>query len=141
MDGTRPKVGIGVLLIKGNKILLGKRKSSHGEGEYSLPGGHLELDETFEECALRELAEEAGPKIKVKNPKFLCVTNLRKYAPKHYVDIGMLAVWVSGKAEVKEPDKQEGWSWFDINKLPAPLFGCTENYIEAYKTGKTYFEE
>jgi 8-oxo-dGTP diphosphatase len=142
MDETaRPKVGIGIFLIKDSHLLLGKRKGSHGEGEYALPGGHLELHETFEECVLRELLEETGSAIKIKKPKFLCVTNLRKYYPKHYVDIGMLAEWVSGEAGVGEPDKKEFWEWYSLDKLPSPLFGCTENYIEAYKTGKTYFEQ
>ncbi len=140
MESARPKVGVGIFLIKDNKLLLGRRKGSHGEGEYALPGGHLELHETFEECVLRELEEEAGSNIKVKHPQFLCVTNLRKYAPRHYVDIGMLAEWVSGEPVVAEPHKNESWAWYDLENLPAPLFGCTENYIEAYKTGRSYFE-
>jgi len=86
----RPKVGVGLLLIKDRKILLGKRKGAHGAGEYAGFGGHLEGLETFEDGLLRELAEEGGPDIKVKNLRFLSVTNLRKYAPKHYVDIGMI---------------------------------------------------
>jgi len=139
MASSRPQVGVGVFLVRGNSILLGRRKASHGHGEYALPGGHLELDETFEECALRELAEEAGSKIKVKEMTFLCLTNMRRYSPKHYADIGMLAKWKSGEPIVAEPDKKEDWQWYDLNNLPQPLFGCTDNYIEAYRTGKVYF--
>ena len=37
------KVGVSVILIRNdNEILIGKRKGSHGAGEYSVPGGHLE---------------------------------------------------------------------------------------------------
>lgn len=135
-----PRVGIGVFLIKdGKRILLGRRKGAHGAGEYALPGGHLELDETFEECALRELAEEAGPDIKTKRVDFLCLTNMRRYTPKHYADIGILVEWQSGEPRVMEPDKKESWQWYDLDNLPKPLFGCTDNYIEAYRTGKAYF--
>lgn len=141
MEPPRPKVGIGIFLIKNGKVLLGRRKSSHGQGEYALPGGHLELQESFQDCVLRELAEEAGPDIKVKNIRFLCVTNLRKYQPKHYVDIGMLAEWISGKPSVMEPDKKEAWKWYSLDSLPSPLFGCTENYIESYKTSRPYFDK
>ena len=141
MNKSLPKVGIGIFLIKDGHILLGRRKGSHGEGEYALPGGHFELGESFEDCVLRELAEEAGSAIKISRPKFLCVTNLRKYAPKHYVDIGMLAEWVSGEPQVMEPHKKERWQWHELNNLPSPLFGCTENYVEAYKTGRGYFEK
>ncbi|HET7059848.1 MAG TPA: NUDIX domain-containing protein [Candidatus Saccharimonadales bacterium] len=139
MSAGRPQVGIGVFLVKEGKILLGRRKGSHGHGEYALPGGHLELGETFEECALRELAEEAGRDIKIKKVSFLCLTNMRRYAPKHYADIGILAEWKSGEPKVTEPDKKEDWQWYDLDELPQPLFGCTDNYIEAYRTGKVYF--
>lgn len=140
MDGLgRPKVGIGFVIIKNGKILLGKRKASHGAGEFGAPGGHLEGMESFEVCVLRELREEAGEQIKVKNVRFLCVTNLTKYAPKHYVDIGMVADWESGEPVVAEPHKLESWAWYAIDQLPEPLFGCMENYLEAYKNGTAYF--
>lgn len=129
------------MIIKDNQLLLGKRKGSHGAGEYGAPGGHLEAGETFEECALRELKEEAGDSIKVKNIRFLCVTNLQKYAPKYYVDIGMVADWEAGEPIVCEPDKLEGWGWYNLDNLPAHLFGCTNNYLESMQTGRFYFSK
>lgn len=79
--------------MRGGTILLGKRKNAHGEGEYAGIGGHLELLESFEACVLRELSEEAGPHVKIRNVRFLCITNLKTYVPKHYIDIGMVAEW------------------------------------------------
>ncbi len=136
---ARPKVGIGLLIVRGNSILLGQRKASHGVGEYGGPGGHLEGMESFEDCIMRELIEEAGTDIKIKNLGFLCVTNLTKYPPKHYVDIGMVAEWESGEPIVMEPGKLVSWDWYDLVSLPSPLFGCEENYIEAYQTERRYF--
>ncbi len=137
----RPKVGVGLLIIKDGKVLLGKRKGAHGAGEYAGFGGHLEGQETFEDGVLRELAEEGGTDIHVNNLRMICVTNLRKYAPKHYVDIGFVAEWISGEPKVMEPDKIESWEWHDIDNLPEPLFGVIDNYVEAYKTGRMYFSE
>lgn len=68
----RPQVGIGLLIVKGNRILLGKRKSPHGFGEFGAPGGHLEGMESFEDCILREFREEAGDTMKLKSLRF-CV--------------------------------------------------------------------
>lgn len=135
------RVGVGLFIVRDNKILLDKRKNSHGSGEYAGAGGHLEHLESFEEAALRELREEMGDKIQVKNLTLLSVTNLKRYKPKHYIDIGIVAEWVSGEPVVMEPDKVEFWQWFDMDKLPKPLFGIIPNYIEAFKTGKVYFPD
>jgi 8-oxo-dGTP diphosphatase len=55
----RPGVGVLVILKYNDKVLLGKRKGSHGHGEWSFPGGHLELNETIEECGKREVLEDS----------------------------------------------------------------------------------
>jgi 8-oxo-dGTP diphosphatase len=56
----RPRVGVGVFVKKDGKILVGKRKGSHGGGTWALPGGHLEPGESFETCCKREVLEETG---------------------------------------------------------------------------------
>ncbi len=132
------KVGIGVMVIKDGKVLLGKRKGSHGAGEYAFTGGHLEYLESFEECAKRETFEETG--ITICNVRFLCVMNLKQYLPKHYVDIGLVADWESGDPVAMEPEKIEGWDWYHIDELPEPLFTTITNYIEAYKTNRNYWD-
>ena len=134
------RVGVGLFIIRGSKTLLGQRRLSHGLGEYGGVGGHLEHLETFEQAALRELSEEAGDEIRVGPTRFLCLTNLRRYRPKHYVDIGLVADWVSGNPRVAEPDKLESWGWFPLDDLPGPLFGTIQNYVEAYKSGRVYFQ-
>ena len=133
------KVGIGVMVFKDGKVLLGKRRGSHGQGEYAWPGGHLEYMESFEQCAKREVREETG--IEVTNVRFLRLMNLKHYAPKHYVDIGLMVDWLSGEPKVMEPDRIESWGWYDPEHLPWPLFNTIESYLEALKTGKNYFDE
>lgn len=134
----RPKVGIGVLIFKEGKILLGKRKGAHGEGVYAGPGGHLEYLESFSECAQRETREEAG--IEIENIRFLALTNLQTYAPKHYIDIGIVADWKSGEPMVLEKEKCEGWGWYDPENLPGPVFASVQNYLETLSSGKHYFD-
>lgn len=38
---NRPKVGLGVFIMKDGKVLLGKRKNAHGDDDWCFPGGHL----------------------------------------------------------------------------------------------------
>ncbi len=125
------------MVFKDGKILLHRRKNAHGSGEYSFPGGHLEYKESFEECVIRETAEEAG--IKIKNIRFLLVSNLLDYLPKHYVHLNFIADWESGEPTVMEPEKCESWEWYDLENLPTPCFKTMPHCIEAYKTGKYYF--
>jgi hypothetical protein len=39
-----------------------------------------------------------------------------------------------------EPEKMEGWDWYDIDNLPEPLFDVIPNYIEALKSQKNYWD-
>jgi 8-oxo-dGTP diphosphatase len=137
-EAREPIVGIGVMIIKDGKVLLGKRKGSHGEGEYAFPGGHLKYMESFTDCAEREIKEECG--IKVKNLRFQCVGNIIKYAPKQYILIGFLADWESGEPTALEPEKCEYWSWYDINNPPEPLFETCKLAIDSYQNNKNYFD-
>jgi 8-oxo-dGTP diphosphatase len=137
-DGTI-LVGIGVMILKKGKVLLGKRMpGKHGAGEYAWPGGKLDFMESFEECARREVREETG--MEIKNIRFVRLLNLKKYPPNHYVDIAIVADWKSGKPKNLEPHKCEGWAWYDIYKLPSPLFDACHSTVEAYRTGKNFFD-
>lgn len=133
---NRPKVGVGVAIIKDDKVLLGKRKNAHGDGGWCYPGGHLEVGESWEGCARREVMEETG--IKLKNVRFGTATNdVFEDEKKHYITICMVADFASGKLKLMEPDKCEGWEWFRWNDLPKPLFLPTVNQL---KTGFNPFK-
>lgn len=138
MTSERPRVGLGVLVLKGGQLLLGKRKGAHGAGEWASPGGHLEHLESFAGCVAREVLEETG--LVIGPPRFLRVLNTTRYAPKHYVDLAFAADWVSGEPEVREPDKVESWTWFPLDALPSPLFDTLPSALEALRTGEACFD-
>jgi 8-oxo-dGTP diphosphatase len=124
----RPEAGIGVCILEEGKVLLGKRKNSHGAGCWSFPGGHLEMFETWEHCAEREAFEETG--LKIRNTKFIGVTNdIFQEEKKHYITIFIMADYDSGNPMVMEPDKCDEWRWFSWDTLPEPLFLPIENLI------------
>ena len=124
-----PRVGTGILIRKGNKLLFGLRKGSHGAGTWCPPGGGLHMYESLEACIRREVQEEAG--IKIKNLRFMAISNdIFKKNGKHYVTVEFTADWASGEAKVMEPDKCERWEWFAWDKLPKPMFSTTRNFIK-----------
>ena len=64
---TRPITGIGAVIVHDGKILLVKRGSEPGKGKWSIPGGLVELGETVKETVVREVKEETGLDVDVRN--------------------------------------------------------------------------
>lgn len=145
MSTDRPKGGVGIIVIKTENgkqsIMLHQRKGSLGKNYWGSGGGHLELGESLKEAALRELSEEAGSDVKVSNVRFLCVYNFTEMQPKHYVDVSFVADWVSGEPVNNAPKETTDWQWFDIEDLPSPLFPPLYKYLEALRTGQTFFDD
>lgn len=109
---------------------MGKRKGSHGEGTWSIPGGHLEFGEQIEDCARREVMEETG--LEITEVKIIGVTNdIFKEEDKHYITIWVTSQWKSGEPEIKEPDKLSELGWYDFFTLPENLFLPWKNLLES----------
>jgi 8-oxo-dGTP diphosphatase len=125
----RPKVGVGVIVKNNGKVLMGTRLGSHGDGSWCFPGGHLEFNESIEDCARRETMEEVG--IKIKNIKKVYFTNDIFLKEKvHFVTLFIVSDYDSGEVKVMEPEKCDKWDWFDWDNLPKPLFIPIENLLK-----------
>lgn len=70
------RVGVGCFVTdpvnNPGRILMGTRKGSHGAGKLALPGGHLDMNESWEACAAREAQEETN--LTINNLQFFNVT-------------------------------------------------------------------
>ena len=127
----KPGVGVGILVIEDGKILLGKRKGSHGSSMWGPPGGHLEFGETVEECVQRELFEETS----------LVATSLSlggwtedffysdHAISKHYISLFAVVHTYEGNVQLMEPDKCSGWYWISLRDLPKDLFKPLATYL------------
>lgn len=129
---SQPLIGVGVVIVRHDKILLGRRQGSHGAGCWSAPGGHLEFGETPEACARREVLEETGLALdEVRRGPW--VNTLFTQAQKHYVTLFMLATAPHGEAQRLEPEKCDGWQWFPLDALPQPLFAPLEILLQEHR--------
>ncbi len=131
----RPYIGIGILITRGNTILIGERLSkSGGAGTFQIPGGHLEFEQSFADCARQEVQEETGLKdIRIKG--IICVNNDIIFYPaknKHYVTIGILAESEKGEPYDAEPEKSRNWKWVDPKNLPSPMFTSSKRVIDCW---------
>ncbi|HKQ77968.1 MAG TPA: NUDIX domain-containing protein [Blastocatellia bacterium] len=134
----RPQVGMGVLVMRRGRALLGRRRNSHGEGYYAAPGGHVEFGESFEHAARREVREETG--LEIEDLRLLSVGNYvfkREDGERHYIDVDFVCEAPVGEAQLMEPEKCGGWDWYDLDNLPQPLFIVTRRMIESLRSGVT----
>ena len=137
---NRPRVGVGVILVSDlhpNAVLIGERKNSHGDGKYALPGGHLEYDESWFECAKKEIAEECGIMLDKDSNRHsvIHVTNdIMLDDQRHYITIFM-AVKINNEQTVSiingEPNKCKEWEWLPIDSIHSKsLFIPLQNFIQ-----------
>lgn len=96
----QPRVGVGVVCLRGDEVLLIQRGRPPRRGEWSLPGGRLKWGETLAACALRELTEETEVEaeltglIDVVDGVFAGENGEILH---HYVLIDYLAEWIAGE--------------------------------------------
>jgi 8-oxo-dGTP diphosphatase len=109
----RPLVGVGGVVIADGKALLIRRGSPPLEGEWSIPGGMLELGETIVEGIERELAEETGLTVRAKElievfeRIFLDSARRPQY---HFVILDYLCEIVSGDLCAGSDVKDVAWA-------------------------------
>jgi len=132
MSMTRPGTGVAVIIWKDDKFLVYQRHGSHGDGTWSIPGGHIEIGEELEDAVRRETLEEVG--VELDNIRFLAVTNdIFPGDNKHYVSVWFEADLSEGQTPVsKEPDKIGDIGWATFDTVPQPRFEpCWTNLRKA----------
>ena len=124
-----PKVGLGIILIDGKKVLLGLRRLSPGAESWCFPGGQLEFSETPIGCAKRELKEELGLDVATltQGPY---TSDVFERENKHFVTLHVLAKYDGGTINHRQPEKIKEWKWFSWDALPAPLFLPVQNLLK-----------
>ena len=131
------QIGAAILLTKEDKVLLGKRKGGYMPGAFGLPGGRVKLGETLIKTSKRELTEETGLKSKIL--KYLGVI---REDQKEYIFVHFIFVCEEFSGEVKnmEPEKCEGWEWFDLGKLPKNMLKGHAAALELFLQNKNLID-
>lgn len=139
MSNDKPRVGLGVVIENGKgQILVMKREGSHAPF-WSIPGGKLELGETFEEGIVRELREELD--IEANDPQVIAITNnLKTYELEglHFISVILKVASFTGEPRIMEPHKCTEIKWVNPAKLPQPHFDASELGVKCYIRKITY---
>jgi 8-oxo-dGTP diphosphatase len=113
-----PRVAVGAVVISKEKVLLVLRGKPPAEKQWSIPGGCVELGETLQEAAEREIAEETGIVIQAQKPIYtfdVIERDKNGHIRFHYVIVDLAADYVSG--EIKAGDDAADVSWVSLKDL------------------------
>ena len=109
---SRPLVGAGAVVHKAGKVLLVKRAFPPNKGKWAFPGGLIELGESAQEAAVREIREETGLRIRVEGLIDVALDIEKDGASKiryDYVLVDYLAIPVGGKFKLNAESTDYGW--------------------------------
>lgn len=109
---------MGAVVFKEDKVLLVLRGKPPAEKQWSIPGGCVELGETLQEAAEREITEETGIVIQAKKPIYtfdVIERDENGHIRFHYVIVDLAADYVSG--ELRAGDDAVDVSWVSLKDL------------------------
>jgi 8-oxo-dGTP diphosphatase len=107
------------------KVLLIKRAMAPFQGRWALPGGFLKIDESLEDGARRELAEETGV-AGVYLEQLYSFGRPDRDPRERVITVAYYALIPSDRIELKAASDAEGVSWFGIGELPDLAFDHAE---------------
>ena len=127
-----PKPTATIVCFNDESILLAKRAYKPAKGEWGLPGGFLELNETLQDGALRELKEETNLE-----GDFINIIGTCSHYGSIFGDILLIGVHIHvyDYSHMRAGDDAEEIDFFSINNLPEIAFDCHAKIISKFIRG------
>lgn len=118
---SNPRVAVGAVVFKNNRVLLVRRGQPPSEDLWAIPGGSVEIGETLQEAAEREILEETGITIRAGEPVYTFDAIERDDTGKirfHYVIIDLGADYISGDPKAGDDALEARWvTEQEVNEL------------------------
>ncbi len=132
-------VAVHLFLIKDKQILLSRRfNTGYQDGNYSLPAGHVDANESCLEAIIRETREEIGLDLQKENLKFAHVVH--RFEDRESIDFFFSCEKWEGEPKNMEENKCDDLYWFPINQLPGNTVSYIRKCIEKYLQKEKYSE-
>jgi len=107
-----PRVAVGAVVFKDNRVLLVRRAQPPSQNIWAIPGGSVEIGETLQAAAEREILEETGVKIRAGEPVFTFDYIDRDKAGRirfHYIIVNLMADYISGEPHAGDDAADARW--------------------------------
>lgn len=132
---NRPLVAVGAVVFKEDKVLLILRAKPPAENHWTIPGGSVELGETLQEAAEREIWEETGLTIQAGEPVYtfdVIERDAKGAILFHYVIVDLAADYVSGELRPGDDAIDVCWASFgDVKSLKVST--ATRKLLKQYQ--------
>lgn len=140
MSPPRPVLGASVALLKEGRLLLIRRAFPPAQGLLAFPGGKVEMGETLQQAALRELLEETGFRGSIVGfigHNELLPSDFVGASQSHFVIVCFLARWLKGEAVASAEVQEMIWLGRD-DAMPAMLVAGMDTMLaKAYSLAAT----
>lgn len=118
----RPMLTADCIVMRGDEVLLVRRGREPYKGCWALPGGFMEMDETIERCAVRELQEETGIEVGQGQLRLVGVFSAPGRDPRGRTVTAAYAVEVPAGTEAIAGDDAADVRWWPLVQLPPLAF-------------------
>jgi 8-oxo-dGTP diphosphatase len=109
---TRPYLAVSAAIFRGDRVLIVRRARPPAHGLYTLPGGGVELGETLEQAAIREVREETGLDIEpiaLAGHRQVIARDADGRIERHFVILPFAARWIAGEVVLNEELAEAHW--------------------------------
>ena len=131
---------VNIILIKDGKVLLARRfNTGYFDGDYEMPSGHMDGNETVRAAAAREALEEIGVVIKEEDLEVAHV--MHRFGEKHErIEFFLRASAWEGEPSVMEPEECDDVQWFPLDALPSNMIAKSKQGLEQSLAGSVFSE-
>ncbi len=128
-------IDLHLVLLRDECILMGERRNTEfAAGQYHVPAGRLEIDETIVDGIIREAAEETGIGLMAEDIDLAYLMHFRGETDR--LSLFFKTDRWAGEIENREPDKCAGWEWIPVGDLPATTVPYARQAIADLLAGK-----
>ena len=136
---ARFPVTVHLLFFRDDKILLSRRfNTGYRDGEYSVPAGHLDGNETVRAAAAREAAEEVG--VQIEKDDILFSSVMHRNEGDERVDFFLHVLAWRGEPLNTEPNKCDDLYWEHVDSLPSNTIPYVRRAIQNHRKGIRFDE-
>jgi mutator protein MutT len=103
---------VGTIVVRNGRVLLARRGRAPSQGKWSVPGGAVDVGESLEDAARREIREECGIEVELTDTVEVIQRITRDEIQRvrfHYVIVDYVARWLSGEPEPSEEASEVRW--------------------------------